>query len=97
MSEKVLITGGSGLVGRWLQKTNPEYIFLSSKDFDLTSEKSVAEMYEKHNPDTVIHLAARVGGIVDNIQNPCNYFRRIKYLHLSRRNGFLPAERRLFT
>jgi GDP-L-fucose synthase len=74
MSEKVLITGGSGLVGRWLQKTNPEYIFLSSKDFDLTSEKSVAEMYEKHNPDTVIHLAARVGGIVDNIQNPCDYF-----------------------
>jgi GDP-L-fucose synthase len=74
MSEKVLITGGSGLVGRWLQKTSPKYTFLSSKDFDLTSEKSVVEMYEKHNPDTVIHLAARVGGIVDNIQNPCNYF-----------------------
>ena len=45
---RTIITGGSGLVGRYLKKYLPEAIFLSSKDFDLTTEVGVKNMYLKH-------------------------------------------------
>lgn len=71
---KVLVTGGSGLVGTSLKKYLPTATYLSSKDFDLTTEHGVKSMYLKHNPDIVIHLAAKVGGIIDNINKPAEYF-----------------------
>jgi GDP-L-fucose synthase len=72
--EKILVTGGSGLVGSYLKKYLPNAIYLSSKDFDLTTEDGVKHMYLKHNPDIVIHLAAKVGGILDNINKPAEYY-----------------------
>lgn len=71
---KIVITGGSGLVGTNLKKYIPNGIFLSSLDFDLRKEKDVIEMYSKLKPDCVVHLAAKVGGIFDNINNPYPYF-----------------------
>jgi GDP-L-fucose synthase len=71
---KIIVTGGSGLVGKSLKKYLPNAIYLSSKDFDLTSEDGVRSMYLKHKPDIVIHLAAKVGGIIDNINKPAEYF-----------------------
>jgi GDP-L-fucose synthase len=70
---KVLVTGGTGLVGTYLQKYT-DGIFLNSKDFDLTNETEVMRMYFMHKPDAVIHLAAKVGGIMDNIQYPFEYY-----------------------
>jgi len=72
--EKIIITGGSGLVGKSLKKYLPNGIYLSSKDFDLTTENGVKNMYETYKPSIVIHLAAKVGGIVDNINKPAEYF-----------------------
>lgn len=72
--EKIIITGGSGLVGKSLKKHLPNAIYLSSKDFDLTTEKGVKNMYKTYRPNTVIHLAAKVGGIIDNINKPAEYF-----------------------
>jgi GDP-L-fucose synthase len=72
--EKILVTGGSGLVGKYLKKYLPNAIYLSSKDFDLTTEEGVKLMYLKHKPDIVIHLAAKVGGIIDNINRPAEYY-----------------------
>lgn len=69
---KLLVTGGSGLIGKYLQN-ELDGIYISSKDFDLTKEEQVQKMFEKFKPDTVIHLAARVGGILDNINNPFEY------------------------
>jgi len=74
IKEKVIITGGSGLVGGQLKKILPEGIFLSSKDFNLTKETEVVSMYESLKPDVIVHLAARVGGILDNINRPAEYF-----------------------
>jgi GDP-L-fucose synthase len=71
---KIVVTGGSGLVGKALKKYLPNAIYLSSKDFNLTTEEGVKLMYLKHKPDTVIHLAAKVGGIIDNISKPAEYF-----------------------
>ena len=72
--DKIIITGGSGLVGKYLKLYLPNGIYLSSKDFDLTKEEDVKNMYLIHKPDIVIHLAAKVGGILDNISKPAEYF-----------------------
>jgi GDP-L-fucose synthase len=71
---KIVVTGGSGMVGRSLQKILPEATYLSSKDYDLTSREGIEYMLIKEDPETVIHLAAKVGGIIDNIKKPADYF-----------------------
>ena len=71
---KILVTGGSGLVGKYLKKILPDATYISSKDYDLTTENGVQKMFLKHKPNIVIHLAARVGGIIDNIEHPAEYF-----------------------
>jgi len=69
----IVVTGGTGLVGLYLQR-HLDAVYLSSKDYNLTKESEVIRMYEDLKPKTVIHLAARVGGIVDNISKPFEYF-----------------------
>ena len=68
-----IITGGTGLVGKYLQKYI-DGIYLSSQDFNLTKESEVIKMFETHKPKVIIHLAARVGGILENINKPFEYF-----------------------
>lgn len=48
--------------------------FVGSKDYDLTKIEDTNKMFEDHNPSVVVHLAARVGGIMDNINNPFEYY-----------------------
>lgn len=72
--KKILCTGGSGMVGQSLKKIMPDAIYLSSKDGDLTQGGSIQHLIAKHEPDAIIHLAARVGGIMDNIEKPAEYF-----------------------
>jgi GDP-L-fucose synthase len=74
MNKTILVTGGSGLVGRHLKKILPEAIYISSKDFDLTNEQDVISMFELYKPTSVIHLAAMVGGILDNMNKQAEYF-----------------------
>ena len=59
----VLVTGGTGFIGRHLQKLKSEWIYVSSDDYSLTNINETRQMYEDIRPDAVIHLAARVGGI----------------------------------
>jgi GDP-L-fucose synthase len=70
---KILITGGSGLIGKHLKDILPEAIYISSKQYDLTDLQQVRNMMNKYKPTSVIHLAARVGGIMDNINYPVDY------------------------
>lgn len=70
---KTIITGGNGLIGKYLQQIL-DGVYLGKKDFDLTKIEDVIKMYETHTPDNVIHLAARVGGIADNIKYPLDYY-----------------------
>ena len=73
---KILVTGGSGMVGSGFSdhKTDHEIISVGSKDFDLTSWHETQLMMVKCNPDAVIHLAARVGGVKGNTDFVADFY-----------------------
>lgn len=71
---KVLVTGGTGLVGSYLKEIRPNWTYRSSVGLDLTNWSAIEYFFDRERPDTVIHLAARVGGIMDNISYPFDYF-----------------------
>ncbi len=76
MSDKVLVTGGSGLVGMSLknitQKDN--WFFISSKDCDLTKFSDTYKYFSNIRPTYVIHLAAHVGGLYKNMNYKVDMF-----------------------
>lgn len=74
MNKKILVTGGSGLVGTYLKDIIPSATYVSSKDFNLLEENQVKKMFQDIQPNIVIHLAALVGGVHHNIEEPVRYF-----------------------
>ena len=74
MTKKILVTGGSGMVGAALQSILPDAIYISSKDFDLRNPLDAEAMFAIHKPDWVIHLAARVGGVKANSEYVGEFF-----------------------
>ncbi|MDA9049273.1 NAD-dependent epimerase/dehydratase family protein [Gammaproteobacteria bacterium] len=71
---KVLITGASGMVGRELEKLIPDAYCPSSSELDLMDSNAVKVYMDKGKFDYVIHLAAYVGSLHDNIDNRTLYF-----------------------
>jgi GDP-L-fucose synthase len=72
---KILVTGGTGLIGKALHdfiyttKNNDEWIFFGSKECDLLNYNETLKILQTTQPDVVIHLAARVGGLYNNMNN----------------------------
>ena len=77
---KILITGGSGLVGTainsYSKQSQHQFISISSKDCDLTNLQATIELFNKHKPDYVIHLAAFVGGVFRNEACPVDMYEK---------------------
>lgn len=75
-SLKVLLTGGSGMVGRNIRECAPddfELLAPSSKELDLLSKASVKDYLLNEKPDLIIHAAGIVGGIRANINYPVRF------------------------
>ena len=70
---RILVTGGTGMVGKHLQEILPNASYVGS-EFDLRDYYEVENLFTLQQPTHVIHLAAKVGGIQDNIQKPAEYF-----------------------
>jgi len=80
--KRILVTGGSGLVGNGIKsawekesRDDEELFFMSSKDADLTDRESTRKMFEKIKPTHVFHLAAKVGGLYGNMKANLEFFR----------------------
>lgn len=78
LSAKILILGRSGLVGSSIEnefrrRGYLNIIGLPSKQLDLTRQTLVEDYFEKERPDFVILAAAKVGGIMANIQAPAQF------------------------
>ena len=71
---KILITGASGMVGRELLKLIPSACSPSSSELDLVNPIAVKEYMSAGSFDYVVHLAAYVGSLHDNIDNRTLYF-----------------------
>lgn len=72
--QNILITGSNGMVGHELRSLYPNATHITHSDYDLTCENEVKYMFYKHQPQAIIHCAAKVGGIMDNIKSPASYF-----------------------
>ena len=77
--KRVVVTGGAGFLGSFVveqlrAKGCRAVVVPSSKDYDLVEMDAVRRLYADANPDVVVHLAARVGGIGANQANPGRFF-----------------------
>lgn len=77
--KRIVVTGGSGFLGSHvvdkLRERGTRDIFIPrSSEYNLTKDEAIIRLYKEARPDIIIHLAAVVGGIGANRENPGRFF-----------------------
>lgn len=55
---------------------NEKWVFVSQGDCDLVDLEATRQLFVKHRPTHVIHLAAMVGGLFHNLHCNLQFFRK---------------------
>jgi len=97
IGKRIIVTGVSGFLGSHiverLAETGCSNVFAPThKEFDLTRLDAIERLFEKHQPEVLIHGAAVVGGIGANRANPGRFFYEnaimgIQLIESARRHG----------
>ena len=77
--KRIIVTGGSGFLGSWIvEKLRARgcttIVVPLIEEYDLREKENIQRLYRNARPDIVIHLAAVVGGIGANRENPGRFF-----------------------
>ena len=96
VGKRVCVTGGDGFLGSFLveklRRRGCTEIFVPRiQDYDLTTTGAIERLFADARPEVVFHLAAVVGGIGANRQNPGRFFYEnaimgIQLIEYARRN-----------
>jgi GDP-L-fucose synthase len=76
---KILLTGARGFLGGYVfeslvNKGHRDILTPTREQYDLTNADHVGSLFKRYEPDYVVHLAADVGGIGANMNNPGRFF-----------------------
>ena len=96
-AKRIVVTGGSGFLGRVVcsilrRRGCAEALVPRRAEYDLTQQDDARRMCADLEPDIIMHLAAEVGGIGANLDNPGRFF----YANMAMALHLIEQARRLY-
>jgi len=87
-NQRILITGGTGLLGSALKEilhdnADRQMSFVGRAHCDLIDERSTSKLFAEIDPTMVIHLAGKVGGLFDNMNDNFAFFEKNMRINLN--------------
>ncbi|HEV2172308.1 MAG TPA: GDP-L-fucose synthase [Terracidiphilus sp.] len=78
-NKRIVVTGGAGFLGRHLirrlERAGCHNVIVPiHKEYDFTRIDAIERLFADHKPEVLVHMAAAVGGIGANRENPGRFF-----------------------